>query len=40
VVNATLWPIYPQERPGTHCIAKGKKGKVIQLQAQCGPEVG
>jgi len=20
VVYATVWPIYPQERPGTHCI--------------------
>jgi len=20
VVNATLWPLYPRERPGTHCI--------------------
>ena len=19
VVNATPWPLYPQERPGTHC---------------------
>jgi len=20
VVNATSWPLYPRERPGTHCI--------------------
>ena len=32
VVNATPWPFYPQERPGTHCRGS-RMGLGTSLQA-------
>ena len=38
VVNATPWPLYPQERPGTHCIGgwvgpQGQSGRVQKISS-------
>ena len=43
VVNATSRPLYPWERPSTHCLEgwvgpMAVKGKAIPLQAWTGPK--
>jgi hypothetical protein len=41
VVNATPWLLYPQERPGTHCIGgwvgtQGRSGRVQKISPSPG----